>query len=34
MPLKHRSIPLQIVYLTIALIGLVTILSVLASWQL
>jgi hypothetical protein len=34
MPLKNRSVPRQIVYLTLALIGLVAVLSVLASWQL
>jgi hypothetical protein len=33
MPLQNRSIPLQIVYFMVALIGLVAVLSVLAAWH-
>jgi hypothetical protein len=34
MPLETRSIPRQIVYLTLALIGLMVILDVLSRWHL
>ena len=34
MPLETRSVPRQIVYLVLALIGLLAVLDLLAHWQL
>jgi hypothetical protein len=34
MPLETRSVPRQIVYLVLALVGLLAVLSFLAHWQL
>jgi hypothetical protein len=33
MPLKHRGIPVQIVYLTLALIAFVAVLNLFARWH-
>jgi len=34
MPLEHRSRPRQLLYLALALIGLMVVLNLLAGWQL